>query len=180
LQEDKLKSAGFEESRPGPCHTLSKTDVIKLIKEKGFFDSNWNKNSGFKNKFQSKLFSSVPVVIDTAANLMWHPAGSPGFMSLERANRWLRELNESGYAGFSDWRLPSLEEAASLLQKRKNKSSFYIDPGFSPEQQCIYTDDGTDDNRVWLVDFKGGNVYLDFPNYGYIRPVRSIDPGLVP
>lgn len=182
------EAAGAEESRNiefpeqrrlEPSHSLSKTDVIKLIKEKGFFDSNWNKNSSFKNKFQLKLFSSVPVVIDAAAGLMWHPAGSPGFMSLERANRWLRELNESGYAGFSDWRLPTLEEAASLLQKRKNKSSFYIDPGFSPEQQCIYTGDGTEDNRVWLVDFKGGNVYLDFPNYGYIRPVRSIAPGLL-
>lgn len=187
LEKDRLASVGVEESRNiefpeklrlEPCHSLSKTEVIKLIKEKGFFDSNWNKNSSYKNKYELKLFSSAPVVIDTAAGLMWHPAGSPGFMSLEKAKEWLRELNESGYAGFSDWRLPTLEEAASLLQKRKNKSSFYIDPGFSREQQCIYTGDGTEDNRVWLVDFKEGNVYLDFPNYGYIRPLRSIAPGL--
>jgi serine/threonine-protein kinase len=188
LQEDKSTPGIFEgnghiespgKRPPGASQRLSKTEVIKLIKEKGFFDSNWNKNGGLKNKFELKSVSSAPVVIDAAAGLMWHPAGSPGFMGLERANRWLEELNESGYAGFSDWRLPDLEEAASLLQKRKDKSSFYIDPGFSREQQCIYTGDGTDDNRVWLVDFKEGNVYLDFPNYGYIRPVRSLDPGLL-
>jgi serine/threonine protein kinase len=186
LKKERLASVGVEESRNiefpeklriEPCHSLSKTEVIKLIKENGFFDSNWNKNSSYKNKFELQLFSSVSVVIDTAVDLMWHPAGSPGFMNLEKAKKWLKELNESGYAGFSDWRFPTLEEAASLLQKRKNKSSFYIDPGFSREQQCIYTSDGTEDNRVWLVDFKGGNVYLDFPNYGYIRPVRSTAAG---
>jgi hypothetical protein len=145
-----------------------------MIKEKSFFDSNWNREGEFRNQFEIKSFPGGQVVIDAAVGLMWHPGGTPGFMSLERAVKWLEDLNGSCYAGFSDWRLPTLEEAASLLQQRKDKSSFYTDDNFSIEQKCIYTGDGIDENRVWLVDFREGNVFPDFPNYGYIRPVRSL------
>lgn len=160
-----------------PCERLSKGEVIKMIKERGFFDTNWNKEGEFKNQFEIKSLPGGQAVIDAAVGLMWHPGGTPGYMSLEKAGKWLEELNKSCYAGFSDWRLPTLEEAASLLQQRKDKTSFYISDNFSEEQQCIYTDDQIDENRVWLVDFKEGNVFPDFPNYGYIRPVRSIRPG---
>jgi hypothetical protein len=81
-----------------------------------FFDSNWNRDGEFRNQFELKSFSTGQVVIDAAVGLMWHPGGTPGFMSLEKAVKW-------------------------------------------------------------LVDFKEGNVFSDFPNYGYIRPVRSIRPG---
>lgn len=186
LEKEKSSSAAVKEIskiefpvmlRYVPNERLSKGEVIKMIKEKCFFDSNWNKDGEFGNQFQLKSFSGGQVVIDAVVGLMWHPGGTPGFMSLERAGKWLEELNNSRYAGFSDWRLPTLEEAASLLQKRKDKSSFYTDAYFSEEQKCIYTGDRIDENRVWLVDFKEGNVFPDFPNYGYIRPVRSIRPG---
>lgn len=157
-----------------PYEWLSKGEVIKMIKEKCFFDSNWNRDGEFRNQFELKSFSTGQVVIDAAVGLMWHPGGTPGFMSLEKAVKWLEELNNSCYAGFYDWRLPTLEEAASLLQQRKDKSSFYIGANFSVEQQCIYTGDRIDETRVWLVDFKEGNVFSDFPNYGYIRPVRPM------
>lgn len=166
--------------RPEPWDSLSKAEAVKLIKERNFFDTNWNKTSSFKNEFELKSISSVQVIIDASTGLIWHPGGSSGFMSLEKAKEWLKELNDSYYAGFSDWRLPTLEEAASLLQKRNNKSSLYIDAIFSAQQPCIYTSDGADDSLVWLVDFKEGNVFADFPNYGYIRPVRSLHPHNTP
>jgi hypothetical protein len=183
LEKEMSSSAAVEEIskiefpvvlRFEPGERLSKGEVIKMIKEKCFFDSNWNRDGEFGNQFELKSFSGGQVVIDAAVGLMWHPGGTPGFMSLEKAGKWLEELNNSRYAGFSDWRIPTLEEAASLLQHGKAKSSFYISDNFSVEQQCIYTGDRIDENRVWLVDFKEGNVFSDFPNYGYIRPVRSL------
>jgi serine/threonine protein kinase len=160
-----------------PCKRLSKEEVIKMIKEKGFFDSNWNRDGEFKNQFELKSFPGGQVVIATTVGLMWHPGGTPGYMGLARAGKWLEELNNSSYAGFSDWRIPTLEEAASLLRQRQDNASFYTGAYFSLEQQCIYTGDRIDETRVWLVDFKEGNVFSDFPNYGYIRPVRSVRPG---
>ncbi|UCH94512.1 MAG: protein kinase [Candidatus Aminicenantes bacterium] len=182
LEEEESRSAGIRERgiefpvvlRGESCERLSKGEVMKMIKEKGFFDSNWNRGGEFRNQFELKSFSSGEVVIDAVVGLMWHPGGTPGFMSLERAGKWLEELNKSSYAGFSDWRLPTLEEAASLLQQRKDKTSFYIGDYFSVDQQCIYTGDRMDETRVWLVDFKEGNIFSDFPNYGYLRPVRSL------
>jgi serine/threonine protein kinase len=174
LAEEKSKIEFPHVLRFEPCQRLSKGEVINMIKERSFFDTNWNRDGEFSNQFELKSLSDGQVVIDAAVGLMWHPGGTPGFMSLEKAVKWLEELNNSSYAGFSDWRLPTLEEAASLLQQRKDKSSFYIGAYFSVEQQCIYTGDRIDETRVWLVDFKEGNVFSDFPNYGYIRPVRSL------
>ena len=55
---------------------------------------------------------------------MWHPAGSPGFMSLERANRWLEELNESGYAGFSVSQ-SKVEQAVRYIERQEEHHRRY-------------------------------------------------------
>jgi serine/threonine protein kinase len=151
---------------------LGKEEVRRMIESKGFFDANLNKDGGGKNKFEIQTYAADRVVLDTGTGLMWHQSGSPGYMSLKRAKEWLLELNKSSYAGYSDWRLPTLEEAASLLQEKEKKDSFYISAVFSPQQRCIYTGDRKDEAHVWVVDFEAGNVYLGSPNYGYIRPVR--------
>ena len=57
------------------------------------------------------------VVMDYATNLVWQQGGSSEYMEYEQAVNWVEELNRSGYAGFNDWRLPTLEEAMSLMER---------------------------------------------------------------
>ena len=79
------------------------------------------------------------VVIDHTTGLMWHQSGSYKNMSWKRAKKWVGELNKQGYAGFLDWRLPTLEEAVSLLEQNEKSGNQFIDPVFDKTQWSIWT-----------------------------------------
>ena len=129
------------------------------------------------------------VVIDYSTGLMWHQSGSDEHMSwlsenffgLEytsrwnKAEMWIKELNERGYAGYHDWRLPTLEEAVSLLESSNKNSDLYIDPVFSDKQRWIWTVDKYSAGEVWAVtfDYGGVNSYGVHSRGNYVRPVRS-------
>ncbi len=71
---------------------------------------------------------------------MWHQSGSTGLgITWQKAEEWIEKLNKSRYAGFRNWRLPTLEEAASLLKPGKEGSVLYIDPIFDSTQKYIWT-----------------------------------------
>ncbi len=59
---------------------ISEESVNSMLKEKGFFDSYWNKNAlGFANDFV--LQHDGKVVYDRASGLMWQQSGSDEYMS---------------------------------------------------------------------------------------------------
>jgi hypothetical protein len=95
-------------------------------------------------------------------------------MEWNEAKKWVRRLNGRGYAGYHDWRLPTVEEATSLLEPNK-RNKLYIDPIFSNNQKWIWTGDSKDGSEAaWSVHFSLGSVHW----YGinaryYVRPVRS-------
>ncbi len=97
-------------------------------------------------------------------------------MIFEEARQWIDALNQKGYAGFKDWRLPTLEEAMSLMEPRKNKNYLYIDPIFDATQRWIWTSDQIQGGvgRQWVVRFHSGDCYdYNFDYYdGYVRAVR--------
>ncbi len=82
---------------------------------------------------------------------------SENFFGLEYSSRWnkveqwIKKLNEGGYAGYNDWRLPALEEAVSLLESSKKNSDLHITPLFSDKQRWIWTGDKYSAGEVWAV-----------------------------
>jgi len=91
--------------------------------------------------------------------LMWHQSGSFKNMSWKKAKKWVTKLNENGYAGFTDWRLPTLEEAASLLEPSAKNGNQFIDPAFDKTQSSVWTCDSNISSsslsldRAWSVNF---------------------------
>lgn len=172
----------LNKTKPKPTNTLrssyqalSAGEVEAMIKRYGFYDGNINPAGRFKNDFENKTINSDSVIIDHKTGLMWHPGGSSGEVEQKKIPRWLKDLNSKQYAGYADWRLPTLEEAASLLKGSKNNKGLYIDPLFSGDQKRIWTGDPFEGNNLWIVRFYTG-IVLGSEGVGvhFIRPVRSI------
>ena len=136
----------------------------------------------------------VEVVVDNATGLMWMREGSDNYLKWDEAQKWVTRLNQLGYAGYQDWRLPTLEEAASLLESSRKRrgclaagikqeewedwEDLYIDMVFSKKQKAIWTGDRKDDSgATWYVSFYDGHVHwydIFFISYRCVRPVRSV------
>ncbi|MCP4155540.1 MAG: DUF1566 domain-containing protein [bacterium] len=154
--------------------SLKNSDVKAFTTKFGFFDKKDNPNRSFKNSFEAKDIGGDKVVMDNATGLMWHQSGSDKGMEFEQAQTWVNDLNQKKYAGFSNWRMPSLEEAYSILDSSKKNGSLYIDPAFSATQTNIWSCDLSGKEAAWILFFNMGKANRDyFFNYVFIRPVRT-------
>jgi serine/threonine-protein kinase len=73
------------------------------------------------NDYFEQTLDGDKVVIDSATNLMWQQAGSPEPMPYDSTERYIRELNNKAFAGFKNWRLPTLGEAMPLMEPQQEK-----------------------------------------------------------
>lgn len=160
--------------RSGAGENLTEEVVKIMIEKRGFFDSIQNKTAaGFANDFQ--LQNEGLVVLDRASGLLWQRSGSAEAMSLPNARNYIAQLNESGYAGYRDWRLPTLEEAMSLVEASpRQTNALHLDPLFDKKQRWIWTADTFSPTDVWVVSFDSGKCLISTINRKlYVRAVRT-------
>jgi hypothetical protein len=152
---------------------LGEADVKAVLKARGFYDRRWNRTGGFPNRCKPRTVSDEKVVMDLATHLTWHQSGSELPLAFEEAKEWIKALNRKGYAGYTDWRLPTLEEALTLVE-RKPVDRYHIDPVFATEQYSMWTGDYFSEVRAWAVSFNLGRVFKNrFSETDYVRPVRT-------
>lgn len=162
--------------RSTPDENLTTEEVRNMLKKYDFYCRGglpWSnpEGKGIANDFV--LQREGKVVLDRATGLMWQQSASWGGMSFENAHRYVDELNRRGLAGFSNWRLPTLDEAMSLMETAK-QGDLFIDEKFDPTKTWIWTSDRFNTNTVWVASF--GNGGCDFSNVtsqSYFRAVRS-------
>lgn len=138
-------------------------------------------HSTIAHEYNVKTINNDRVVEDYATGLMWHQSGSDKCMNWKRAQKWIEVLNAKRYAGYNDWRLPTLEEAASLLEVDKKDSGLYIDPVFDSKQWSIWTRDSHISEHslsldgAWRVSFHDGIVRWSSNSIDIfsVRPVRT-------
>ena len=148
--------------------------VKTALKKYNFFDQHRNETGDFVNDYELKIMRGDEVVKDHATGLVWHQSGSEKNMNWKDAKRWIQDLNRTGYAGYQDWRLPTVQEAASLLESSENDDYLYIDPLFNSQQRLIWTGDSFGSRGAWDVNFVTGGVIWRYTVLNlYVRPVRS-------
>ncbi len=143
--------------------------TIRKKKKWGFYGQ-----STIKHKYEVKTIDDDKVVRDFATGLMWHQSGSYEYMRRNKIKKWVRSLNRKKYAGYYDWRLPTVEEAVSLLESSEKNSSLYIDTVFNKKQRWIWTGDSHSLGGVWRIYFDDGYVDWGDVSYLYVRPVRTM------
>jgi hypothetical protein len=154
-----------------PLDNLSWKVVVKMLTEKDFYDPNGNKKGkGLRHRYQRQ----GDIIIDFATGLMWQQSGSEYEMVWENAQKEVDRLNRKKFAGYDDWRLPTLEEAMSLMEPARKNGGLYIDPIFD-KQRWIWTADRKSGSLAWHVFFDNGfcDIWHVKNAFTYVRAVRS-------
>lgn len=176
---------------------LTPSDVNKLVEKFNFYESKINNDGkGIPHLYRINSLKNEDFVIDYISGLMWQKGGSSAQLGIKGAEKRIDMLNEQQYGGFKDWKLPTLEEAMSLMSPKKYNILF-IDRIFSTDKDVIFTSDiSKDDYDVklgkkkrkykevskvktqnlnvnrFLVNFKF--ACIEEGRHGFVRAVRLI------
>ena len=143
-------------SLPSSTVEIVEEEVDELIKKYNFTDHERNPDGIFNNFLVDN--GDGQTVTDKVTGLMWQRAGLD-IMSCRMQRKAIKELNEKGFAGYSDWRMPTLPEAMSLMEQEKNTKDQHIHPAFSSDQPFIIADATRRPGGQWFVDYKHGRAY---------------------
>jgi len=137
--------------------TLPVTEYTALLHTNELFDRSLNTSAqGIENQYEAQIVNQDLVVIDNRTGLMWQKGGSEAVMIFANAQDYIDSLNQRRFAGYNDWRLPTIDEAMSLMENKK-EGSYYLDPIFIINQApFIFTADTTPEEKPWIVYFFDG------------------------
>lgn len=133
-------------SKPIKIHASEKNDVFDLNKE------------NFPNKYIEHVFDKEEVVLDYATGLIWKKSGSDKRMIYKEALEYVEELNQRQFARYNTWRLPTIPELLSLLEKEMQSKSRYINPFFEVTRGWYWSADKcfADEPASWTISFYEG------------------------
>jgi hypothetical protein len=155
---------------------LAIEDIKRMVLKYNFYDKFENPSGHFANDF---IDNRDDTVTDRVTGLMWMKsvmrccsrADVQQYMSsLTRMN------NGRGFRGYTDWRVPTAEELASLLEYNRLNQTAYMGALFDAKKGAYFSADiilGL--NMPWIVFFEDG--YIGTGGNGacfYLRPVRSV------
>lgn len=154
---------------------LTEAQVREMLKRQSFFDANVNRNSsGIAHDYESVRVGGDGVIVDHATGLMWQSGGSMEKMTLTEAVHYVQDLKAQRFAGFNDWRLPTLEEGMSLMEPKAAYKDLHISSRFDAKQSWLWTTDAQSNEMVWGVDFSLGYCGpVKSDRAGYVRAVRT-------
>jgi len=128
--------------------------------------------------------TSWSTVRDNNTGLIWEVKTDDGsihdkdntFTSQTAQENFILQLNEDEYGGYSDWRLPTIKELASIIDNSKFNPT--INTLFFPQSQAKFYRSSTilsyDNNQIWRVNFQNGFIYYIFSSSAiYVRAVRG-------
>lgn len=138
-------------------HSFINDGEITAVMEKwGFYDGDYNTAGSFANNLVDP--GDGRVVVDQRTGLMWQRAGLD-ITSVRSMQRRIVQLNKEGFAGFDDWRMPTMEEAMSLMEKESNSKDIHLNLCFSKEQPFIFVAAQRKPGGYWFVDYKHGRAF---------------------
>lgn len=130
----------------------------------------------FSDALQLKRDRSNNVVIDNENRLMWMDGieNVKLMMSHKEAEPYCEELS---YAGYSDWRLPHIDEFELIVDKKNERN--YINRKFRYNQKAGYWAETAHFRTFWFyadyMHFISGTPYYDNRDKDkFVRCVRDI------
>jgi len=141
---------------------LYQHEIKKMIEAHNFYVEKINEDGDFPNDF---IDNGDGTITDRVTGLMWGKDSSSKLYKYYRAEKYISKLNNKEFAGYNDWRIPTLEELCSLLERRKNEKGLHISPLFDDKQSLYLNLDrpggawGMEGCAIYhAIDFKTGVI----------------------
>ncbi len=136
------------------------------------YDDGWYASQGLGIARTFTRDSTKNIVTDNATGLVWQDDTTPATMTWVTAGTYCENLT---LGSFNDWRLPSIEELATISNKSTvNPSKFTEFQNIVSGDYWSSTTDASYSDLAWNVGFNGG---FRLPNYrttsDYVRCVRA-------
>ncbi len=160
---------------PHAAAEIGEAEIPSLIAEYNFYESHHNPQGSFANYLVDG--GDGLTVCDLVTGLMWQ-RGGVDIMSFRRMREEIDGINSAGFAGYTDWRLPTIEEALSLMEPEMNSRGVHLHPCFSSAQPFIFVAARRNPGGYWFVDFKQARVFWSSGTIpgGFGRFCRQMDP----
>jgi len=176
-----VKQSGIELRSKG--EDIAEGDVQVMLLKYNFYSSCWNYNDDFcnpKGNFDNIFIDNGNgTVTDRATNLMWQKGGSLNMVTWGDAREYVEQLNRHDFAGYSDWRLPTLEELTSTMECSWKNRDLFIESVFDRQQKSCWSSDTNGPARAWKANFHFGYVIDNSIEYkNSVRAVRSLPSAL--
>ncbi|GAK61411.1 hypothetical protein U27_01311 [Candidatus Vecturithrix granuli] len=154
-QEESIASCPKVPLRSTPL-TLTSSQIENMVKKYGFYERVLHPRGERSYLYYEMRLDGDLIVVDCTHDLVW-TAGLDMYASHEKANEVVATAR---YAGLRDWRVPTIEELASLLTP--SQSGLYLNPAFENFRgKSVWSADRVNDqaqNAGWIVRFDEGRI----------------------
>ncbi|MEN6439715.1 MAG: protein kinase [Syntrophobacter sp.] len=114
------------------------------------------------------------VIFDHAHDIAWQASGSEDPLDWRGAHEYVRQLNDTRFAGCARWRLPTIDELLSILGPPTLGIHDCIRGGFDKRQTMLWSSDRCTFMSAWYVDTSLGFAgFADFTCHFYVRAVSE-------
>ncbi len=111
---------------------------------------------------------------DPATGLVWQRAGAEFPLEWTEAAEYVAMLCASRFGGFDDWRLPTVEELATIMRPAPSGGGYCLDPAIAPAVRRVWSADRRSFTAAWMADMELGFVgYGDFTCLAGVTAVRG-------
>jgi hypothetical protein len=141
---------------------LGDYDLKRMIEKYNFYEKTLNESGDFPNDLVDNGDGSIT---DRATGLMWEKGGSSSSVYYNQAKDYVSRLNRESFLGYNNWRIPTVEELFSLLEREASERGQYIDPLFQHIQDKCWSADRD------LTHYQAANAI--------VAPVANFDKGRI-
>lgn len=129
-----MRKQGVILLRSKPSDFFSEKDLLLMLREKDFPHRRFNMmGKGIDHDYEPIVRDGKKLVIDHVTNLVWQQSCSK-YLPFEQALNYVDNLNKKTYGGYDNWRLPTLEDAMSLMENRRREKFLFLAPLFEPKR----------------------------------------------
>ncbi|MBS3777597.1 MAG: DUF1566 domain-containing protein, partial [Bacteroidales bacterium] len=171
MQMPEEESGGEVESKKG---ALRKKPLKIQVRDAGRvfgLDSQWRPRIRSKPAF---IPEEREIVRDLSHGLVWQQCGTRYPVEWKNAGAYINFLNETGFAGISTWRLPTIDELETQIRRVSILGEYCAPRVFDTHRHRLWSSDRKSFTAAWFVDTSLGYVGAsDFTCPCHIRAVSD-------